>query len=115
MLQQTRITLACLGVMLGSVTIPACGDGDDGSKSEPAWQSAITACNAYCDAQQTSCGIYSSADECKATECDSNSLMLAPADCQEAAKAYYDCLNGVPNVCDPSACSEQLTAVISAC
>lgn len=107
--------LAYVGIVLLSTTASACGDnGGSDSPSQPAWQAAIAACNSFCDAQ-TSCGLYPSADLCKETECDQNSLMLAPAECQEASKAYYECLNGFSNVCALDMCSEQFETAINLC
>jgi len=92
----------------------ACGsdDDDDGGGSSSA-SAAVASCNSYCDKDAAAmCGVYTSADECKMTECDASG---ASAACADKIKAYYDCQNALADVCDFAGCTTEFDAIIDAC
>lgn len=108
----TRRLLGIL-VMASSVSFAALGCGSSGGSTATA-SDGLTACNAYCDAYITkACAdpTYSSAAECKTSEC--GQLSKAPSSCQGAIKIYYDCEKAQANLCDDTGCSTQFAALAS--
>jgi hypothetical protein len=103
-----------LGAFVLVFGVGACGSDDDGDGGSGSNAAAVSACNSYCDAQQTAnCGNYDSADQCKSDECGGLSPQ-APAACGNAVKAYYDCLNASSDICSAT-CETEGGAMLNAC
>ena len=87
--------------------------GQGGSNANP----AIASCNAYCDAYiAAACPTptYSSASECKSSECGSIPT-TATAACYAAVKTFYDCERTQADICGDTGCVNQFTALLGAC
>ena len=100
-----------LGLAL-SFVLAGCGSsGGGGSSSE-----TQASCNAYCTtyiAAACPSSIYTSTDDCNTNECAPTTG--APAKCQTALKAYYDCRKTQADICADTGCSQQALAFLSAC
>jgi hypothetical protein len=72
----------------------------------------VASCNDYCAkyiAAACPSSRYSTVDDCRTNECARYSN--APADCQTAARALYDCEQTQADICGNTGCSNQLAAV----
>ena len=93
-----------------------CGGGN-GANAGATAADVTASCNAYCDsyiAKACPDPFYSSAVVCKTDEaCDS--MPPASASCYAAAKAYYDCEKGQPDICADDGCDSQFTTYDTTC
>ncbi len=101
-------------VLVAAFGLVACGsDDDDDSSSTGNGSAAVTSCNSYCDKDAAAmCGLYTTAAECKDTEC--SDLGGAPAACADKIKAYYDCQGAQSDVC-AIGCDAEFNAMVDAC
>ncbi len=93
----------------------ACGDGGNGSEQESGnAQAAIGACEDYCEANLASdCPLYDTRKECNQGEC--SDIAQAPAACQDANEAWYDCLNAMDDACVDLGCEAEENALEEDC
>lgn len=105
----------CVGLVLAG-----CGRDDDGGGHASAGgeggagSTAFGACRDFCEAQrEADCGLYSSAGECYAYEC--NFAPESGADCLSATEAYFDCMAPAAARCDLEGCIAELDARVDAC
>jgi hypothetical protein len=100
-------------MMAAGLVLAGCGgdDDDDDSANSAAIQSCKSACAGY---EAGGCQVGTLA-ECE-TDCDD--IGAAPADCQSATGAYYDCELAQPDICDiavMTACNTELATMSSSC
>ena len=96
-----------------SLFVFGCG-GDGGGGGGVTAADALAACNSYCDiyaAAACADPIYTSADDCKSSDC--TDLSQAPAGCRDEIKAYYDCRKALTGaaLCDDTGCTAELAAL----
>jgi hypothetical protein len=113
---RTRVKKSLLGLfgVAGLVSVLAASRCSS-SGSSATLAEATASCNAYCDAYiAAACtdSLYTSADECKTTECAPET---GSASCYAAVKAFYDCEKTQADICGDTGCTNQLGAAISAC
>jgi hypothetical protein len=76
------------------------GGGGTGGSDLP----VVAACKAFCQAEKD-CNSDTTLDDCYSYRCTDVSNMLPfpqqPASCQNAYKAFYDCLAHQTTICDP--------------
>lgn len=97
-----------IGIMAW-LALGATGCGSDDGDS-PA--SATTACEAYCK-KEKDCDATISVEECILYSC--SNLEKTPPACQNALRAFYDCMNKAADICDTASCTAQETAYHEAC
>jgi hypothetical protein len=94
-------------VLLAFVAV-ACGDDEEDNSA-----AKLQSCKQVCDKSATAmCGITIPADICKQL-CDA--YTQAPAACQDAVKALYDCQLTQADICSDTGCEAQNTAYEAAC
>ncbi len=109
-----KLLLGLCGVF-GLVSVLAASGCGGSSGGGATLAEATASCNAWCDAYiAEACAdpLYTTADECKTTEC---SPETASASCYAAVKALYDCEKTQADICGDTGCTSQVGAAISAC
>ena len=104
--------LGGLGLLV-VVATSGCGDSKGGGGNAAA---ALSSCNSYCDAyiaKACAQAFYTTAAECKTTECVDTSA--ASANCNNTIKTYYDCRQTQADLCEDAGCDTQAAAILSAC
>jgi len=99
--------------LVSVLSASGCGSSSGGASASQA--DAVASCNAWCDAYiAAACAdpLYTSAADCKTTEC---SPETASAACYAAVKALYDCEKTQADICGDTGCTNQVGAAISAC
>jgi hypothetical protein len=96
-----------------SLFLLGCGE-DGGGGGGVSAADALAACNSYCDTYgAATCAdpIYTSADECKSSDC--TDLSQAPAGCSDEIKKYYDCRKALTGdaLCDDTGCTTEVAAL----
>ena len=90
-----RQILGALGILISAALIGCDGYGD------PAATQA--SCSAFCTKYvAAACPQYASVGACQNSEC--GHAAAAPASCQTAIKAYYDCRKSEADICGSTAC-----------
>lgn len=108
-----KLTIAFLLGFVSLLGVTACGsdDDDEGSASQ-----GVAACQQFCTAYEgAACEAYSAGDTCESWE-GCTDTAGAPAACDSAVKAYYDCKAGQADICvQDTACGTELNAMMTAC
>ncbi len=106
MVRLPKTAMLVLGAL--ALLMPACADGEENGPG------GTEACDAVCDAQEAGmCGLLST-DDCKQI---CGAFSQAPASCQAAVDAYYQCVLDNEIACDAAndACDSELATYQAAC